>query len=109
MLFLDNGKLAVKTNIQDIKLFGLLAELHLYQKENPINYTAGVDYFGVLNGSAMLKPSVDNVCKKWQEYFPYISVGDVSQNEHTLSIPVVIKTRESNTTYTITASTSVSI
>lgn len=109
MLFFDGCKLVVKTDIQDIKLFGLLAELHLYQRENPINYTAGVDYLGVLEGSTMLKPSVDNVCKKWQEYFPYISVGNTSQNEHTLSIPVVIKTRESDITYNITSPINTSI
>lgn len=107
MLFFDKDSLVVKTDIQDIKLYGLLAELKLYQKENPVDYTAGVDYKGVLNNTAMLKPSVDNVCKKWQKYFPYISIGDVSQNDTILSLPVTIKTNKDVITYNITTPTSI--
>lgn len=73
----------------------LCQELRLFKGENPLNIEAGIDYLKVFNGEAFLKPLVEEVCEKYSDYFDGIEVGEATEEEEVLYLPIHIKTKNS--------------
>ena len=78
----------------------LCQELRLFKGENPIDSEAGIDYLSVFQGSAFLKPLVEEVVEKYTDYFESIVVGEVVEEDERVLIPLRIQTKSGDTVST---------
>lgn len=89
MIYINSdGKLFSSDNTQVTNAWGFISEIRLYQGENPMNTTAGVDYVGVLDNRVMLRATVEDCCQRWQSKFKGIELGDVTQNGEKVQLPI---------------------
>lgn len=71
-------------------------ELLLFQGENPIDITAGVDYWSVIEGSAYLPIALGDVLDKYTSYFESLDVSDFTQDKETATAEISVTVGEEN-------------
>lgn len=89
MIYINSdGKLFSSTDNQVTSTWGFISEVRLYQGENPMNTTAGVDYVGVLENRTMLRHTVEECCLRWQNKFKGIELGEVTQDGEKVQLAI---------------------
>lgn len=102
MIIINDNNLAEADSQKMIYLHNLLSELALFKGENPMDVEAGIDYFGVFEGSAFLRIEIQNVFDRHAENFNSLECGEITLNADldTYSVPItaVFKDNEVFTT-----------
>ncbi len=81
MIILNDNILEEIDSEKLIYLNNLLSELALFKGENPLDAEAGIDYFGVFEGSAFLRVEIENVFDRHRANFALLSCGDITIND----------------------------
>lgn len=95
----QNDELVQTTNAEQIQVESLFQELLLWQGENPMNITLGIDYMGVFENRVFLKSSVEDICNKYADSFKSLVVGEpvYSDNGEILSLSIEITLLDDST------------
>lgn len=107
MLYLDKyNEVQFTKDPNEVLLFSLLQELKLFKGENPLNQEAGIDYLKVFNFQAFLQMEAMEVLNRYADKFDTLELGEVSQNEDIIEIPLYVRFKDGtvrNETLQVTA------
>lgn len=79
----------------------LKQELLLFQGENPLDTSAGGDYWGVIEGSVYLPITLGDVLNKYSTYFDSLDVDTFTQTDEIATAEISVVVGEDNESISI--------